>query len=83
MGRPCRVKRFQYRRRSILVDKEKYWTTRPETMPMSFPIFETGMLKLFQSDAGFIAESELMISERVTGFIEQRGPAKIAHEYGP
>jgi hypothetical protein len=24
-----------------------------------------------------------MIGERVTGFIEQRGPAKIAHEYGP
>ena len=41
------------------------------------------MLKLFQSDTSFIAESELMISERVTGFIEQRGPAKIAHQYGP
>ena len=83
MGRPYRVKRFQYRRGAILVDKEKYWTTSPENMPMAFPSFETGMLKLFQSDASFIAESELMIGERVTGFIEQRGPAKIAHEYGP
>ncbi len=83
MGRPYRVKRFQYHRGAILVDKEKYWTTRPETMPMAFPSFETGMLKLFKSDVGFIAESEMMISERVTGFIEQRGPVKIAHEYGP
>ena len=83
MGRPYRVKRFQYHRGAILVDKEKFWTTSPETMPMAFPSFETGMLKLFQSDVSFIAESEMMISERVTGFIEKRGPAKIAHEYGP
>ena len=83
MGRPYRVKRFQYHRGAILVDKEKYWTTSPETMPMAFPSFETGMLKLFRSDDSFVAESEMMISERVTGFIEQRGPAKIAHEYGP
>ncbi len=33
MGRPYRVKRFQYHRGAILVDKEKYWTTSPETMP--------------------------------------------------
>ncbi|MCP4625756.1 MAG: hypothetical protein GY850_19900 [bacterium] len=83
MGRPYRVKRFQYHRGAILVDREKYWTTSPEIMPMAFPSFETGMLKLFQSDDSFVAESEMMISERVTGFIEQRGPAKIAHEYGP
>lgn len=82
MGRPYRVKRYQYRRGEILVDKEKYWTTRPQTMTMVFPSFEAGMLKLFRSDDGFVAESEVMISERVTGFIEQRGPLKIEHAYG-
>ena len=83
MGRPYRVKRYQYRQGAILVNREKYWTTRPQTMTMVFPSFEVGMLKLFRSDDGFIAESELMISERVTGFIEQRGPVKKEHEYGP
>jgi hypothetical protein len=50
---------------------------------MVFPNFEAGMLKLFRSDDGFVAESEVMISERVTGFVEQRGPSKMKHEYGP
>jgi DEAD/DEAH box helicase domain-containing protein len=83
MGRPYRVKRYHYNRGEILVDNEKYWTTRPQTTTMVFPSFEAGMLKLFRSDDGFLAESEVMISERVTGFVEQRGPSKIEHDYGP
>lgn len=83
MGRPYRVKRYRYRRGEILVDKEKYWTTRPQTTAMVFPSFEAGMLKLFRSDDGFVAESEVKIGERVTGFVEQRGPAKIEHIYRP
>ena len=83
MGRPYRVKRYQYRRGEILVDKEKYWTTRPQTMTKVFPGFKDGLLKLFSSDDGFVAESEVTIGERVTGFVEQRGPAKIEHVYQP
>jgi DEAD/DEAH box helicase domain-containing protein len=83
MGRPYRVKRYRYRSGDILVDKEKYWTTRPQTRTMVFPSFEAGILKLFRSDDSFVVESEVKISERVTGFVEQRGPAKIEHIYRP
>ncbi len=83
MGRPYRVNRFKYRQGEIYVYREKYWTTRPKAWTMVFPSFEGGMLKLFRSDEGFIAESEMQISERVTGFIEQRGSTKKEYEYGP
>ncbi|RLB04014.1 MAG: ATP-dependent helicase [Deltaproteobacteria bacterium] len=83
MGRPYRVNRFKYRQGEIYVYREKYWTTRPKAWTMVFPNFEGGMLKLFRSDEGFVAESEMQVSERVTGFIEQRGSTKENHEYGP
>lgn len=83
MGRPYRVNRFKYRQGEIYVNREKYWTTRPKAFTMVFPSFEGGILKLFRSDDGFIAESELQVSERVTGFTEQRGSTKEEHEYGP
>ncbi|MBW1737859.1 MAG: DEAD/DEAH box helicase [Deltaproteobacteria bacterium] len=83
MGRPYRVTRFKYRQGEIYVYREKYWTTRPKAWTMVFPSFEGGILKLFRSDDGFIAESEMQVRERVTGFIEQRGSTKEEHEYGP
>lgn len=83
MGRSYRVNRFKYRQGEIYVNRAKYGTTRPKAFTMVFPSFEGGILKLFRSDDGFIAESELQISERVTGFTEQRGSTKEEHEYGP
>lgn len=83
MGRPYRVNRFKYRQGEIYVNRAKYWTTRPKAFTMVFPSFEGGILKLFRSDNGFIAESELQVSERVTGFTEQRGSTKEEYEYGP
>jgi DEAD/DEAH box helicase domain-containing protein len=50
---------------------------------MVFPSFEGGLVKLLRSDEGFIAECEMQVSERVTGFVEQRGSTKEDHEYGP
>jgi hypothetical protein len=48
-----------------------------------FPKFAGGILTLLRSDAGFIAEVELQVSERVLGFTEQRGPTKIPNLYEP
>jgi DEAD/DEAH box helicase domain-containing protein len=83
MGRPYRVNRLKYRQGEIYVYREKYWTTRPKAWSMVFPSFEGGLLRLLRSDEGFIAESEMQVSERVTGFVEQRGSTKEDHQYGP
>ncbi len=83
MGRPYRVNRFKYRQGEIYVYREKRWTTRPKSMTKVFPSFDGGILQLFRSDEGFVAESELQVSERVTGFTEQRGSTKSEYEYGP
>jgi hypothetical protein len=50
---------------------------------MVFPKFSSGILSTRISDKGFLAEAELQVSERVTGFYEKRGPNKIHHQYGP
>jgi len=83
MGRPYRVNRFKYGQGEIYVHREKRWTTKPKSFTTVSPSFGGGLLQLFKSDEGFIAESEMQVSERVTGFIEQRGSAREEHEYGP
>ena len=83
MARPYRVSRFNYRNGEIHVKREKHWTTRPLSQTMVFPRFQGGILKLFRSDKGFLAETEMQVSERVKGFKEQRGPVVEDHFYGP
>ena len=83
MGRSYGVNRFKYSQGEIYVHREKYRTTRPKASTMVFPSFGGGLLKLSRSEDGFIAESEMQVSERVTGFIEQRGSTKEEHVYGP
>ncbi len=50
---------------------------------MVFPKFGGGILNLRLSDVGFLAEVEMQVSERVTGFVESRGSSKTEHVYGP
>ncbi|MBW2005319.1 MAG: DEAD/DEAH box helicase, partial [Deltaproteobacteria bacterium] len=83
MGRPYRVYRFNYRSGEIHVYREKYWTTRPLAQTMVFPRFQGGILNLLRSDDCFIAEAEMQVSQRVTGFTNQRGSIKEEHLYGP
>jgi DEAD/DEAH box helicase domain-containing protein len=83
MARPYRVFQFKYKTGEIFVRREKRYTTRPIIQNMVFPKFQGGLLSLSQSDDGFISETELQVSERVTGFIEQRGSSKNTHEYSP
>ena len=61
----------------------RHWTTRPQAQTVVFPRFRGGVLNLLQSDDGMVAEVELQVSERVVGFVEQRGRAKTEHLYGP
>jgi DEAD/DEAH box helicase domain-containing protein len=83
MARPYRIYRFRYRDGEIGAKPEKRWSTRPIAQTMVFPRFQGGTKNLYRSDRGFIAESELQVSERVLGFTEQRGSLKMDHRYGP
>jgi len=81
MARPYRVVRFDYGKGTIHVRRERYWTTQPVGQTMVFPQFGDGILSLRRSENGFVAETNMQVSERVTGFVEQRGGNKFTHEY--
>ena len=82
MARPYRVFAFDFKKGHIKVKRAKYFTTKPLADNMAFPDFKTGVMSSWKSDAGFVCEVELQVSERVKGFTEQRGQKKEAHEYG-
>jgi len=82
MARPYRVTQFRYRIGEIHVRRERKWTTNPMLQNMVFPKFPGGVLNILISSCGFVAEAELQVSERVVGFIEQRGPNKTQNIYG-
>ena len=83
MARPYRVYRFDYRKGEIFARRERHWITRPLAQTMVFPRFQGGVLRLSRSEVGFLAETEMQVSERVLGFTERRGSAKPQeHRYG-
>jgi DEAD/DEAH box helicase domain-containing protein len=83
MARPYRIERVHYRKGEIYAQKSKRWTTRPTQHTIVFPKIPGGELWSRRSDAGFVCETALQVSERVTGFVEQRGNNKTSHQYGP
>ena len=84
MAHPFRVRRFDMNKGEIYVQGERHWTTRPLTQTRVFPRFNGGILAFSKSNTGFIAETEMQVSERVLGFVEKRGGAQpIEHRYGP
>jgi hypothetical protein len=50
---------------------------------MAFPDLGPGVLRLQSCATGFLAEAEMQVSERVTGFKEKRGKNETNHMYGP
>ena len=40
---------------------------------MAFPDFKNGIIGSWKSDEGFVAEVEIQVNERVSGFVEQHG----------
>ena len=83
MARPHRVWRLDHHRSEIRARRERRYTTRPISQTMVFPRFEAGTRHLLRSEEGFVAESEMQVSERVVGFVERRGRAREEHRYGP
>jgi DEAD/DEAH box helicase domain-containing protein len=81
MARPCRVISFGYKTGEIRVKGEKQWTTTPNARVMVFPKYPKGVLSWFATAQDSIIETELQVSELVTGFTEQRGPNKDTHVY--
>lgn len=83
MARPYRVRTFDYRKGRIEVSPERQYTTQPIAQTTVFPRLADGILALWTSPHGLLAEVELQVSERVLGFWERRGSAKEEHRYGP
>jgi DEAD/DEAH box helicase domain-containing protein len=84
MARPYRVVHLDTRSAHIRARRERHWTTRPLSNTMVFPRFNGGVLSIWGDDSAFLVESELQVSERVTGFQEQRGGKKMEPQiFGP
>jgi DEAD/DEAH box helicase domain-containing protein len=83
LARPYRVYRVDHRQREVHVRRERFLTTQPTMQAMVFAQFGGGVLQALRSDAGVVVEAELQVSERVTGFVEQRGRNKAPFTYGP
>lgn len=66
----------------ILVQRERRYTTRPARFAMVFPDIGQGALRMEHFANGFLAEAEMQVSERVTGFKEKRGKTETTHTYG-
>ena len=83
MARPFRIKSLEYKKGLIRASGSKRFTTKPDTDTMAFPNFQNGLINAWKSSAGFVAEVELQVNERVKGFIERRGPNTLpTHQYG-
>jgi len=81
MAKPYRVVRFDYREGKIRVRPDRYCSTQPLAQTMVFPQFGRGLLSLRRSEHSFVAETTMQVSERVTGFVENRGGRKTTYEY--
>lgn len=83
MARPFRTYALEFKNGVIKAKRTRYFTTKPLTDNLAFPNFKNGILTAWSSPEGFLCEAELQVSERVKGFVEQRGQKKTSHEYGP
>lgn len=83
MATPYRVQRLNYRDGEIIVHHERRYTTKPMRFAMVFPDFGPSVLRMQQCSSGFLAEAEMQVSERVTGFKEKRGKTETTNTYAP
>jgi DEAD/DEAH box helicase domain-containing protein len=84
MARPFRIQSLDYKKGQIRASKSRHYSTKALADTMAFPDFKNGLISAWKAPEGFVAEVELQVSERVKGFIEQRGQSKLPpHEYGP
>jgi DEAD/DEAH box helicase domain-containing protein len=82
MAKPYRVIHVLQRKGEVVVRRERAYTTKPISQVTVFPDLVAGLRQLARSTAGFVAEADMQVSERVTGFTEMRGPNRTTHIYG-
>jgi DEAD/DEAH box helicase domain-containing protein len=84
LARPYRVVHIHFGGKRIRLRREKHYTTLPDLLQLAFPLWPEGLLALWtDTGSGFVAETELQVSEKLTGFIEQRGSVREQHHYEP
>lgn len=84
MAHPFRVYQIMHPKGEIKTNAMKgIGKTVAIKIARTFPVFGEGTRSLFKSDRAFFAETEVQVSERVTGFVEHWGPNKTEHAYGP
>ena len=83
MARPFRVYQIVHPKGEIKTNAiEGIGKTVAIKIARTFPVFGEVTRSLFKSDRAFFAETEVQVSERVTGFVEHWGPNKKEHTYG-
>lgn len=83
LAQPYRVGGLHYATGRLWVVPTRHYTTQPRWQSKVFPKFAGGTLQAWRAAGGFLAEAELQVSERVTGFVERRGRNSIEHVYAP
>jgi DEAD/DEAH box helicase domain-containing protein len=83
MATPYRVWRIKLREHQIMARPEKRYTTRPVFLPaLIFPNLTAGSVYgLVRYGQLVVAESNLQIKERISGFRERRGPTEFSITY--
>lgn len=83
MATPYRVWRIKLREHQITVRPERHYTTRPIFLPaLIFPNLTAGnVYGVVRFGQLIVAESNLQIKERISGFRERRGPNEFPITY--
>jgi len=81
MAKTYRVHRIDFKNSTIFVKPEKHFMTKPKSQTTVFPKISVAVYHFAKSSTGFLMESEIQVSERVTGFVEYRGKSKFSHKY--
>ena len=81
--RPYRVVKIQMREHTILVRSEKRYTTNPILIPtLVYPNLSEGNVYSAMRYGDFwVVESNLQITEIITGIKERRGPNELSYHY--
>ena len=78
---PYLVKYISHRSKQIVVQKTRHYTSTPKHNAMVFPKYETAS-DMLASDAGFVIECDIQVSERVTGCTVHKGSRREEVVYG-
>lgn len=79
---PHRVTKVFFTSKTILVRREKRYTTKPQALPtMIFPNLQEDIYQSFSQGKLICLESHLQVRELINGLKERRGPNEKAYAY--